>query len=135
VTTPKSARAREPELFTPVARELVALHLAEGRPPTDALLPGRRRRPPAPPELAPPRLDPGARARRRRLLPQLRPPPHLRDAAPLRGPYPERGRRAPRSLGPRLHRPHLRARHARRLAPPPRPDRAGCPDGTGRRRA
>ena len=38
VTTPKSARAREPELFTPVARELVALHLAQGRPTTDALV-------------------------------------------------------------------------------------------------
>src|SRR4051812_42012222 len=38
VTTPKSARAREPELFTPVARELVALHLAQGRPPTAALV-------------------------------------------------------------------------------------------------
>ena len=38
VTTPKSARAREPELFTPVARELAALHLAQGRPPSDALV-------------------------------------------------------------------------------------------------
>jgi integrase len=32
VSTPKSARARQPELFKPVARELVALHLAQGCP-------------------------------------------------------------------------------------------------------
>jgi integrase len=38
VTTPKSARAREPELFPPVARELVELHLAQGRPAPDALV-------------------------------------------------------------------------------------------------
>ena len=38
VTTPKSARAREPELFAPVARELVELHLARGRPSLDALV-------------------------------------------------------------------------------------------------
>jgi integrase len=38
VTTPKSARAREPELFKPVARELVELHLAQGRPGVDALV-------------------------------------------------------------------------------------------------
>jgi Phage integrase family len=38
VTTPKSARAREPELFAPVARELTALHLSQGRPPADALV-------------------------------------------------------------------------------------------------
>ena len=38
VTTPKSARAREPELFAPVAKELAALHLAHGRPPLDQLV-------------------------------------------------------------------------------------------------
>src|SRR6266536_1384501 len=38
VTTPKSARAREPELFAPVARELVELHLAQGRPAADQLV-------------------------------------------------------------------------------------------------
>ena len=32
VSTPKSQRAREPELFTPVARELMELYLARGRP-------------------------------------------------------------------------------------------------------
>jgi integrase len=32
VTTTKSQRGREPELFTPVARELVELYLARGRP-------------------------------------------------------------------------------------------------------
>ena len=32
VSTPKSQRAREPELFTPVARELMELFLARGRP-------------------------------------------------------------------------------------------------------
>jgi integrase len=32
ISTPKSARAREPELFRPVARELAELHLAHGRP-------------------------------------------------------------------------------------------------------
>src|SRR5207247_11421976 len=100
-----------------------------------ARLPGRRRRAPAPPELATARLDPRARARRRPLLPQLRPPPHLRHAPPLRGPHTQRGRRAPRPLRPRLHRPHLRTRHARRITPPTRPDRAGDPDGTRRRRA
>jgi integrase len=38
VTTPKSARAREPELFAPVARELAELHLAQGRPQREALV-------------------------------------------------------------------------------------------------
>ena len=38
VTTPKSGRTREPELFVPVAKELVALHLAQGRPPLDRLV-------------------------------------------------------------------------------------------------
>jgi integrase len=38
VTTPKSARAREPELFAPVARELAELHLAQGRPKLDRLV-------------------------------------------------------------------------------------------------
>ena len=38
VSTPKSQRAREPELFTPVARELVELHLAQGRPDPTALV-------------------------------------------------------------------------------------------------
>jgi integrase len=38
VSTPKSARAREPELFKPVARELVELHLARGRPDPTALV-------------------------------------------------------------------------------------------------
>ena len=32
VSTPKSQRAREPELFKPVARELIELYLARGRP-------------------------------------------------------------------------------------------------------
>jgi integrase len=38
VSTPKSQRAREPELFAPVARELAELHLAQGRPGPDALV-------------------------------------------------------------------------------------------------
>jgi integrase len=38
VTTPKSQRAREPELFAPVARELAELHLAQGRPGPDRLV-------------------------------------------------------------------------------------------------
>ena len=38
VTTPKSRRAREPELFAPVARELAALHRAQDRPAPDALV-------------------------------------------------------------------------------------------------
>ena len=38
ISTTKSQRAREPELFAPVARELAALHLAHGRPPGDALV-------------------------------------------------------------------------------------------------
>jgi hypothetical protein len=80
-----------------------------------ARLPRQRRRAPPPTELAPARLDPRARARRRPLLPQLRPPPHLRDAPPLRRPHAQRGRRAPRPRRPRLHRPHLHARDARRL--------------------
>jgi integrase len=37
-TTPKSQRAREPELFAPVARELAELHLAQGRPAMNALV-------------------------------------------------------------------------------------------------
>ena len=107
--------AREPELFKPVASELVELYLAARTPAgRELVVPEQPGRPPPSPELAPPRLDPGARARRASLLPQLRPPPHLRDAPPLRGPNAERGRRAPRPRRPRLHRPHLRARHARR---------------------
>ena len=40
VSTPKSARARDPELFKPIARELVELHLARGRPdPTTLVFP------------------------------------------------------------------------------------------------
>jgi integrase len=38
VSTPKSQRAREPELFTPVARELVELHLSRGRPDPSTLV-------------------------------------------------------------------------------------------------
>jgi integrase len=38
VSTPKSQRAREPELFKPVARELVELYLARGRPDVGALV-------------------------------------------------------------------------------------------------
>jgi integrase len=38
LSTTKSQRAREPELFAPVARELVALHLAQGRPAGDQLV-------------------------------------------------------------------------------------------------
>jgi len=38
VTTTKSQRGREPDLFTPVARELVELHLSRGRPGSDALV-------------------------------------------------------------------------------------------------
>ena len=38
VTTPKSARAREPELVAPVARELVELFLAQGKPNVNALV-------------------------------------------------------------------------------------------------
>jgi len=38
LSTTKSQRAREPELFAPVARELVALHLAQGRPAGDRLV-------------------------------------------------------------------------------------------------
>ena len=38
VTTTKSQRGREPELFTPVARELVELYLARGRPDRAALV-------------------------------------------------------------------------------------------------
>jgi integrase len=38
VGTPKSKRAREPELFTPVARELAELYLACGRPPVRSLV-------------------------------------------------------------------------------------------------
>jgi integrase len=77
-----------------------------------ARLPGQRRRPPTSAELAAARLDPRARARRGALLPQLRPPPHLRHAAPLRGPDTQRGRRAPRPRRSRLHRPHLCPRDA-----------------------
>ena len=38
VTTTKSAKGREPDLFAPVARELQELHLAQGRPGVDALV-------------------------------------------------------------------------------------------------
>jgi integrase len=38
VTTTKSQRGREPELFKPVARELAELYLARGRPAVDALV-------------------------------------------------------------------------------------------------
>jgi integrase len=38
LSTTKSQRAREPELFAPVARELVELHLAQCRPDHDALV-------------------------------------------------------------------------------------------------
>ena len=38
MSTPKSQRAREPELFKPVARELVELYLARGRPDPTALV-------------------------------------------------------------------------------------------------
>lgn len=38
LSTTKSQRAREPELFAPVARELAELHLAQGRPNYDALV-------------------------------------------------------------------------------------------------
>ena len=130
VSTPKSQRAREPELFKPVARELVELYLARGRPDREhARLPRQRRRPPAPTELAPTRVDPSARACRHRVLPELRPPSHLRHPPPLRGPHTERGRRAPRPQRSRLHRTHIRARHARRLAQAPRPDHRSDPKG------
>ena len=38
MSTPKSQRAREPDLFKPAARELVELHLAHGRPDPTALV-------------------------------------------------------------------------------------------------
>jgi integrase len=38
VTTTKSQRGREPDLFRPVARELAELYLARGRPPIDTLV-------------------------------------------------------------------------------------------------
>jgi integrase len=38
LSTTKSQRAREPELFAPVARELAELHLAQGRPAHDTLV-------------------------------------------------------------------------------------------------
>src|SRR5919204_660446 len=38
VSTTKSQRGREPDLFTPVARELVELYLARGRPDLDTLV-------------------------------------------------------------------------------------------------
>ncbi len=112
----KSQRGREPELFKPVARELVELYLARGRPDSRALVfPGSRRG-----HLRRHNCGVASGSRRSsapgRLFPQLRPPPHLRDAAPLRVPYAERGRRAPGPCGPRLHRAHVRTRHARRRA-------------------
>ena len=100
VSTPKSQRAREPELFEPSpASSSSSTSLAadptrtrsSSRTPQAATFAA---------ELAPAHLDPGARERRRRLLPQLRPPPHLRHAAPLRGSHAERGRRAPRPRRP-----------------------------------
>jgi hypothetical protein len=81
-----------------------------------ARLPRQPRRPPASAELAASGLDSGTRARRRALLPQLRPASHLRHAAALRRPHAQRGRRAPRARRHGLHRTHLRARHARLVA-------------------
>src|SRR5215213_5086163 len=136
VTTTKSQRGREPELFTPVARELVELYLARGRPDRAALVfpdsqDGHLRRQNWRRRVWIPALE-------RAGIPYFRSYDlrhHLRDAAPLRGADAERGRRAPRPRRPRLHRAHLRARDARRPPPAPRPDRAGDPDGTRRRRA
>ena len=85
---PSRSAPASPSCSRPVAKELVELYLAAGRPDPFALVfPDSEGGHLPPPELAPPRLDPGARARRRRLLPHLRPPPHLRDAAALRGPH------------------------------------------------
>ena len=67
------------------------------------------------------------------LLPQLRPPPHLRHAAALRGPHAQRGRRAPRPRRSRVHRAHLRARDARHDTEAPRPDHDSDPHGPSRR--
>ena len=113
LSTTKSQRARQPELFAPVTKELGDLYVAAGRPSPFTLVFGdseggyhrrqnRRRRV----------WIPALRARRHRLLPHLRPPPHLRDPADLRRPHGQRGRRPPRPRRPRLHGPHLRARHA-----------------------
>ena len=66
VSTTKSGRGREPELFAPVARELMELYVSpRAARHVDARLPRQRGRPPAAAELAAARLDPRARARRR----------------------------------------------------------------------
>ena len=123
LSTTKSQRAREPELFAPVAKELDRA-LPRLRPASflRARLPDSEGRLPAPAELAPPCLDPRAPARRARVLPHVRPPAHLRDAAPLRRTNGQRGPRPPRPRRPGLHRADLRPRHARRLEAAARPD-------------
>ena len=124
LSTTKSQRAREPELFAPVAKEL---DRALPRPRPTRLAGARLRRQPGRPppsaELAPPRLDPRAAARRAHLLPHVRPPAHLRDAAALRRTNRQRSRRPPRPRRPGLHRTHLRPHNARRFEAAPRPDR------------
>src|SRR5262249_10355475 len=119
----------------------------------DADLRRREGRARAPPELAPPRLDPcprrdvalrnllrqGADQRapldhmRRQgpfaLRPDPRPPPHRGDAADLQRLDRERGRRAPRPRRSRVHAPALLARVQGRAQPPGRLDRARRPRG------
>jgi integrase len=97
VTTTKSQRGREPELFTPVARELVELYLARGRPDAGALVfpdsqGGNLRRQNWRRRVWIPALERASVG----YLPELRPAPHMRDPAPLRRPNAERGRRASR---------------------------------------
>ena len=111
VTTPKSARARAPELFGPIAAELAELYLALGRPDPGTLVfadakGGHVRRQNWRQRVWIPR----ARDGRRVLLPPIRPAPHLRDAIDLRRPPRHRGRRAHGPRRPRLHSPRLWAR-------------------------
>ena len=132
VSTTKSGRGREPELFAPVARELVELYVARGQPdPTALVFPdgegGHLRRQNWRRRVWIPALESAGVA----VLPQLRPPAHLRDAAALRGTHAQRGRRAPRPRRPGLHRPHLRPRDARHDTEAPRSDhdrRSGRPE-------
>ena len=132
ISTTKSQRAREPELFKPVARELAALHIAQGRPDHSALVfpdseGGHLRR---------------QNWRRRVWIPAL----ERAGVAYFRS-YDLRHTCATLLLyeGRTLnevaeHLGHadpgftarLRARHARRLATTPRPDRTGDPNGPSR---
>ena len=133
VTTTKSQRGREPELFKPVARELVELYLARGRPqPHELVFPdsqgGHLRR---------------HNWRRRVWIPALERARvayfrsyDLRHTCATLLLYEGRTlNEVAEHLGlgdPRLHRAHIRTRHARR-SPPAHHDQRSDPQGAARR--